>query len=52
LRATGRLICMQRRLCHCDPRDVVASCADAAHATADYTAGYADGLADLAGMAD
>ncbi|MGZ6780148.1 MAG: hypothetical protein ACXVGO_14270 [Mycobacterium sp.] len=38
---------MQRKHCHCDPRDVVASGADAAHATADYTAGYADGLADL-----
>ena len=38
---------MQRRQCQSDPRDVVKSSADAVHATADYTAGYADGLADL-----
>jgi hypothetical protein len=37
---------MQRRQCHYDPRDVGRSSADAVHATADYTAGYADGLAD------
>jgi hypothetical protein len=37
---------MQRRHCQCDPRHVVTSSADAAHATADYTSGYADGLAD------
>ncbi|MDX1882865.1 hypothetical protein [Mycolicibacterium sp. 120270] len=37
---------MPPRQCHCDPRDAVASCADDVRATADYTAGYADGLAD------
>ena len=39
---------MQRRQCqcHCDPREVVTMCTDAAHATADYIAGYAEGLAD------
>jgi hypothetical protein len=38
---------MQCRPSECDPRNVVTSGPDAAHATADYTAGYADGLADL-----
>jgi hypothetical protein len=38
---------MQRRQCQSDPRDVVQTSTDAAHATADYTAGYADGLADV-----
>jgi hypothetical protein len=46
---------MQRKQCHCDPRDVVTSSADSARAmagytadyTAGYTAGYADGLADV-----
>jgi hypothetical protein len=38
---------MQRRQCTSDPRDVVTSSGDAVHATADYTAGYADALADM-----
>jgi hypothetical protein len=38
---------MQPTLCHCDPRQIVTSRSDAAHATADYTAGYAEGLADI-----
>ncbi|MFY9917798.1 MAG: hypothetical protein WAL26_05300 [Mycobacterium sp.] len=37
---------MKRRQCQCDPRDVVTSSADAAHGAADYTSGYAEGLAD------
>jgi hypothetical protein len=40
---------MHRNQCHCNPRDVVTSSADAAEVTADYTAGYADGLADVGG---
>jgi hypothetical protein len=40
---------MQSRQCQCDPRDVVTSCTDLAFATADYTAGYAEGLADVGG---
>jgi hypothetical protein len=40
---------MQPRQCQCDPRDVVTSSADLAYATADYTTGYADGIADLGG---
>jgi hypothetical protein len=38
---------MQDRQCPCDPRSVVTSGTDTAHATADYTAGYAEGLADI-----
>jgi hypothetical protein len=40
---------MQRRQCDRDPRVVVTSCTDVVRATADYTAGYAEGLADLDG---
>jgi hypothetical protein len=38
---------MQCRQCLHDPRDVTASRADAVDPAADYTAGYADGLADV-----
>ena len=37
---------MQRRQCQCDPRQVITMSTDAAQATADYIAGYAEGLAD------
>jgi len=40
---------MERRQCNGDPREVVTSGADVIRAAADYTAGYADGLADLEG---
>jgi len=40
---------MQRRQCDGDPRDVATSCGDVFRATAEYAAGYADGLADSAG---
>jgi hypothetical protein len=40
---------MKHGHCPSDPRIVVTSCSDAAHATADYIAGYADGLADNGG---
>jgi hypothetical protein len=40
---------MQQRQCDGDPRDVVTSCVDVIRATAEYAAGYADGVADSGG---
>jgi hypothetical protein len=40
---------MQNRQCDGDPRDVVTSCVDVIRATAEYAAGYADGLAESGG---
>jgi hypothetical protein len=37
---------MQRRYFQCDPRTVVRPCGDEVRAIADYTAGYAEALAD------
>jgi hypothetical protein len=40
---------MQQRQCDGDPRDVVTSCVDVIRATAEYAAGYADGIVDSGG---